>query len=163
MGWWQRQSARDRVVLSAGALLVVLLLGWAYAWLPLQQSRTALAAEVAQAEADLVWMRSVAPELQGLRSAGTATGLDRAGRSLLALADGTAREAGLGAAMQRIEPAGAGRVNLWFEHVPFDALVGWLESLHQRYGVDVDELLVERAVDTGTVNARVGVIDAPGN
>ena len=55
-----------------------------------------------------------------------------------------------------------GRVNLWFERVPFDALATWLESLSRRYGVAVDELQVERAVDTGTVDARIGISDAAG-
>jgi general secretion pathway protein M len=158
--WLQRQSARDRRVLAGGAGLVAALLLWAFAWYPLAASRDALAAAAAQAEADLAWMRGVAPELSQRRASGAMTGLDRAGRSLLALADGTARDAGLGGALVRIEPAGAGRVNLWFERVPFDALASWLESLSRQYGVSVDELQVERAVDTGTVDARVGVVDA---
>ncbi len=160
--WWRRQSQRDRAVLSIGAAVVALLLAWAWVWYPLTQSRAALAAEAAQAEADLLWLRSVAPELQRLRTSGTATGLDRAGRSLLALADGTAREAGLGGSLVRIEPAGAGRVNLWFERVPFDAMTTWLETLRRQYGVGVDELVAERATDTGTVDARIGVVDAQG-
>lgn len=160
--WWRRQSARDRTVLAVGVTVVGLLLAWAWLWYPLAQSRAALAAEAAQAEADLLWLRSVAPELQRLRASGTATGLDRGGRSLLALADGTARDAGLGGSLVRIEPAGAGRVNLWFERVPFDALATWLETLRRQYGVGVDELVVERAPDTGTVDARIGVLDAQG-
>lgn len=160
--WWRRQSSRDRTVLSVGMAVVALLLAWAWVWYPLTQSRAALAAEAAQAEADLLWLRSVAPELQRLRASGTATGLDRAGRSLLALADGTARDAGLGGNLVRIEPAGAGRVNLWFERVPFDAMASWLETLRRQYGVGVDELVVERAIDTGTVDARIGVIDPQG-
>lgn len=159
---WQRLGARDRAVLIGGGALVALLLAWSFVWYPLARSRDALAASTAQAEADLAWMRGVAPELSALRAGGAATGLDRAGRSLLALADGTAREAGLGGALVRIEPAGAGRVNLWFERVPFDALAGWLESLSRQYGVAVDELQVERALDTGTVDARIGVVDAAG-
>ncbi len=162
-GWWRRQSQRDRAVLSIGAAVVAALLVWAWVWYPLSQSRAALAAEAAQAEADLLWLRSVAPELQRLRASGSATGLDRAGRSLLALADGTAREAGLGGSLVRIEPAGAGRVNLWFERVSFDAMTTWLETLRRQYGVGVDELVVERAIDTGTVDARIGVVDTQGS
>lgn len=161
-GWWRRQSARDRMVLAAGGAVVAVLLLWAFAWYPLAASRDALAASAAQAEADLAWMRGVAPELSQRRASGAMTGLDRAGRSLLALADGTARDAGLGGSLVRVEPAGTGRVNLWFERVPFDALVTWLESLSRRYGVTIDELQVERAVDTGTVDARIGIVDAAG-
>ena len=160
--WWLRQTARDRGVMLVGTAVVAVLLLWAFVWYPLAASRDVLAASAAQAEADLAWMRSVAPELSQRRASGAMTGLDRAGRSLLALTDGTAREAGLGGALVRIEPAGVGRVNLWFERVPFDALATWLESLSRRDGVAVDELQVERAVDTGTVDARIGISDAAG-
>jgi general secretion pathway protein M len=158
--WWQRLSARDRGVLVGGAFAIAALLLWSFGWYPLARSRAALAAEAAQAEADLGWMRSVADDMIRARSTGAFTGLDRGGRSLLALADGTARDAGLGATLQRIEPIGTGRVNLWFEGVAFDAMVSWLEGLQRQYGIRVDELSVERSVDVGTVNARVGVVDA---
>jgi general secretion pathway protein M len=157
--WFARQSARDRSVMLFGAALVAVSLLWAFVWFPLAQSRAALASQASSAEADLAWMRTVAPELTRLRASGATTGLDRAGRSLLALADGTARDAGLGGAMQRVEPVGSGRVNLWFEDVPFDALVGWLEGLQRQYGIDVDEFAVERAVDAGKVDARIGLAD----
>jgi general secretion pathway protein M len=160
--WWARQGARDRAVMSIGGAFIALALGWAFLWFPLAASRDALALRVAGAEADLAWMRSVEPELARARDGGSASGLDRAGRSLLALADGTAREAGLGGTLVRIEPVGAGRVTLWFERVPFDAMVIWLESLDARFGVRVDELSVERTPDTGAVNARVGVVEASG-
>ena len=66
-----------------------------------------------------------------------------------------------GNAWSSVAAAGSGRVNLWFEGVAFDALVGWLEGLRSQFGVSVDEFAVERAVDTGTVNARIGVVEAP--
>lgn len=160
--WWARQSARDRTVLAVGGAVIGVSLAWAFLWFPLAASRDALALRVAGAEADLAWMRSVEPELARTRDGGSASGLDRAGRSLLALADGTAREAGLGGALTRIEPVGAGRVTLWFERVPFDAMASWLESLDARFGVRVDELSVERTPDTGAVNARVGIVESTG-
>ena len=159
--WWQRLSLRDRSVLSIGSVIIGTLLAWSFLWYPLAQSRDALASECAKAEADLLWTRSISAELQRLRATGTSTGLDRAGRSLLALSDATAREAGLGGALQRIEPVGSARVNLWFEGVAFDAMVGWLEGLRRQFGVSVDEFAVERMPDTGTVNARIGVVEAP--
>jgi general secretion pathway protein M len=157
--WWDRLAARDRVALALLAAFVGAVLAWGAVWLPLDRARTRLAAQVTQAEGDLAFMQGAAGELKRLRATGALNPLDRAGKSLLALADASAREAGLGATLKRVEPVGAGRVNVWFEGVPFDALVGWLEQIDQRFGVRADELSAERAAQLGTVDARIGLVE----
>jgi general secretion pathway protein M len=159
--WLARQSERDRRVLSIGATVVALALFWAFAWDPIAQSRRSLAEQAARAESDLIWMRGVAGEMRSLRARGQAGGLDRAGASLLALADRSAREANLGPVLKRVEPAGDGRVNVWLEGAGFDQIADWIEALARRYGVGVDEFAIDRAAVDGTVNARVTLLDAP--
>lgn len=88
-------------------------------------------------------------------------GAQRAGKSLLALADATARSGGLGDALRRVEPAGARTVKLAFESARFDVLVAWIEALATSYGVEAVELSVDRADGVGFVNARVTLQDAP--
>jgi general secretion pathway protein M len=158
--WWEKLSSRDRAALVLLAIFVGAVAAWGAVWLPLDRARTRLSAQVAQAEGDLAFMQGAAGELKRLRATGALNPMDRAGKSLLALADASAREAGLGAALKRVEPVGAGRVNVWFEGVPFDALVAWLEQLDQRFGVRSDELSAERAAQLGTVDARIGLTEA---
>jgi general secretion pathway protein M len=162
MAWLQRQSPRDRLTLTVGAVVVVLAALWAFAWQPLMDSRRSLRMQVAQAEQHLTWMREVGAELKQQRNTGAASTFDRAGQSLLALADSSVREAGLGSTLKRVEPVSAGRVNVWFEGAGFDQLAGWAEGLAARFGVSVDELTVDRADGTGVVNARVTLIDVAG-
>jgi general secretion pathway protein M len=157
--WFANQTLRDQRVLVIGALLVMVAMLWAFVWDPLSRSRAALAVRATQSETDLAWMRGVASELRAGRAQGVATGLDRAGRSLLALADASAREAGFATALKRVEPTSAGRVNIWFEGVAFDAMADWLEMLARQYGVSVEEFVLDRAVATGTVNARLTLVD----
>lgn len=159
--WWQRLSVRDRRVLRIGTLVVGAVLFWALLWDPLAQARRTLAADAVRREADLAWMHEVAPQLRAPGVDGAQTLLERGGASLLALADASAREAGLDVALRRVEPVSEGRVNVWFEGASFDQLVAWLDGLGQRYGVGVDELSVDRVEGVGLVNARVGLIDAP--
>lgn len=160
--WWQGLAARERVVVSAGAAIVALLLGWALVWDPLAAERARLAAAVRQAEADLAWMREAVPRLVARRAAGGAVGADRAGRSLPALADASLREAGLAAHLARLEPLGEGRVSLAFTGVGFDPWIVWLEGFAPRYGIRVEELVVERAGAPGVVDARIVLVDARG-
>jgi len=157
--WYRRQSRRDRVVLAVGGTFVALVLLWAFAWQPLFVGSASLAEQKRAAEADLAWMREVAATLKQQRATGAAAGSDRAGRSLLALADASARDAGLGEPLKRVEPLSEGRVNVWFENANFDACLAWLESLSQHYGVTVEELSVDRSAMPGMVNARITLVD----
>jgi general secretion pathway protein M len=152
-------SERDRRMLSIGGFVVAALLFWALWFDPLLQSRRSLADGVKQAEADLVYMQSASQRLAGLQSGGSASVFERGGRSLLALADASAREAQLANALKRIEPVSNGRVSVWLEAASFDAMATWLEQLQSRYGVRAEEFSVSRTVAPGQVDARIVLVD----
>jgi general secretion pathway protein M len=154
-----RLSERDRRTVIIGAVVIGVALAWALLWDPLTQSRTRLAADVDRLNADLAFMREAAPAIRARSGAGNPSALERAGRSLLALTDGTAREAGLGFQLKRVEPVGEGRVSVWFEGVAFDGLVGWLDGIGSRFGVRVEDLRIERSIAAGTVDARITLRD----
>ncbi len=160
--WWQSLAPNERRMLGFGAPLAALALGWALIWHPLAQRRVELQADVQARSRDLAFVQRGALEIERLRAAGQRSLADRAGRSLLALADASARGAGLGEAMQRVEPSGVHGVRLSFEDARFDALIGWIEELAQSYGVETVDLSVDRAEGIGLVNARVTLQDAPG-
>lgn len=160
--WWGNLAARDRRVIAIGLAILIATGAW-LGFESLFTARASLRAQVAKAEADAAWMKQASASLVQLRQAGVVATGDRAGRSLLALADASARDSGLGAALKRVEPVNEGRVNVWFEGAPFDVMATWLESLAQRYGVSVDELSVDRVEGPGQglVNARVTLLDTP--
>ena len=157
--WWSGLSERDRRMLSIGGVVVAVLLFWALWFDPLLQSRRSLADSVKQAEADLVYMQAASQRLAAMQSSGSASGFDRGGRSLLALADASAREAQLANVLKRIEPVSAGRVSVWLEAAPFDAMAGWLEQLQNRYGIRAEEVSVALAAAPGQVDARIVLVD----
>jgi len=161
-GWWNKLSERERQILAIGAVVVVLLIGWAFVWHPLARARVQMQARVAQQSSDLAWMRQSAAELTALRAKGARGKVDRQGKSLFALADVTARGAGLGAALKRVEPAGTGpkSVRVSFEGANFDALSGWLDALSRDFGVQAVDLSADRVEGVGLVNARV-VLEEP--
>lgn len=152
--WWRGREARERRVLSIGALLVAAMLLWAFAFKPLSEARAALAEGNGRLAADLAAMRAGAAELRGAAS-GDDAARARAGQSLLALADGGVRAIGLGNGLKRIEPAGDGRVRLRLEAVPFDPLAGWLETLALEQGITVAEMAVTRTEYAGQVDVQL--------
>lgn len=148
-------------MLLGGGVLAALLLGWALIWHPLAQRRAELRQQVERSRGELAYVRAGAAEIERLRAAGTRSRADRQGKSLLALADATARSGGLEAALKRVEPVGARGVRVSFEVANFDALVGWIDELARGYGVEATDFSADRADGVGLVNARVTLQDAP--
>ena len=142
--WWSRLQLREQRVLGVGAVIVVLLLGWALLWHPLVHARTELEKRVAQQRGDLAWMREALGEAHQLHAQGTQGRAERQGKSLLALADVSARGASLAGALKRVEPTGGKSVRVNFEVVNFDALVNWLDALARDYGVQATDFSADK-------------------
>lgn len=159
--WWNTLSLRDQRTAAVGGVVVAAMLGWALIWHPLALKRAELRETVDAQRRDLAYVRVAAAEVERLRAAGKHSRGDRQGRSLLALADASARAGGLEGALRRVEPVGASSVRVSFEFARFDALVGWIEGLTRDYGIEATDFSADRADGVGLVNARVTLQDAP--
>lgn len=147
-----RFGSRDRRVLAIGALIVLVLLGWAWVWEPLRSERLQLRERVG-ANADLLALARARP-----MPVFTTPGAPRTG-SLLARADASVRAAGLGERLGGIEPQGRDALRLQIDDVAFDVLAAWLQSLAVD-GIAVEAMSVQRAASAGHVDARVVLRDA---
>lgn len=153
---WQALAPREQRALALGVLAVALTLGYVLLWEPLAQSREEWRARAAAAQTDLAWMRAVAPQVRAQRDTQPfSTGPD--GRSLLARVDASARDAGLGGVLLRVEPVNAGQVRVQFQRAGFDALMRWVETLAAQYGTRVTELSATRSDGVGLVDARLSL------
>jgi len=159
--WWKGLSLREQRIVAIGAIAAAVLLGWALIWHPLAVKRSELLESVDAQRRDLAYVRVAAAEVERLRATGVRSRADRQGRSLLALADATARGAGLESALKRVEPVGATSVRVSFEFAGFDPLIAWTESLSRDYGIETTDFSADRADGVGLVNARVTLQDAP--
>jgi general secretion pathway protein M len=144
-------SERDRRIAIGGAVAALLLLILAIV-LPLQRHVGAGEQRLERKRDDLVWLRSMAPQLSGLSSSSAPAPLRE---SLVVLVDRTARQSGLEHALVGSQPSGDGGLNVRFEQTPFDNLVAWLAQLRSSYGVRVDSAVVDMGNSAGTVNASL--------
>lgn len=140
-------SERDRRIALYGGIAAVLLLILAIV-LPLQRHVGALEQRVAQKRDDLVWLRSMAPQLATLQT----NGPPPLNESLVVVVDRTARQAGLQVGSQ---PSGDGGINVRVEQTSFDGLVSWIAQLRESYGIRVDSAVVEAGTAAGTVNSTL--------
>jgi general secretion pathway protein M len=158
--WWNGLQARERRMLCGGAIVVGLLLGWALLWYPLAHARADLEKRVAHQREDLAWVRQASAEARELHTQGAHGRAERQGKSLLALADVSARGAGLAGALKRVEPAGGKSVRLSFEVADFDVLMNWLDALARDYGVQATDFSADKVEGLGLVNARATLEDS---
>lgn len=159
--WLESLGSRERMMLIAGAVLLGLLLFYVLVLAPIRASYYALQEGVAEQRDTLVWMQGSAQTIQRLRSSGGAVATGLGGRSLLSVADSTARAGGLGVALKRVEPEGGNSVRVWLDGAPFDVLVKWLVTLSTQHGVDANSATLERSETAGQVNARLTLEAAP--
>lgn len=75
------------------------------------------------------------------------------GQSLLGIANSSSK--GFQLSFKRYEPVGDSGLSLWLDQVGFNNLVRWLERLDKRYGIQVQEIAVERQQEDGLVNVRL--------
>lgn len=142
-------SARDRRTLILGGVIAAILFVFAVI-LPLDRRVARLQTEVARKQADLVWMRTAAPEIA---AAGPVHGTT--GESLIVIVDQSAHEAGLGSSLAGSQPSGRGNLSVQLEKAPFDSLVAWLARLSQQNGVQIETATIDSAGKPGLVNASL--------
>ena len=149
--WLDTLAERERRLVYVAAGFATLALLYLVLVLPFHTVSHKLAQRLEQKQADLAWMKQVAPQISS--SAGAA-GAQGRGESLVVLVDRTAREAGLGNSMRDQSPDRNDALRLRLEAVQFDAMVTWLASLQSQYGVSIEAAAVDGTAP-GIVNASL--------
>ena len=142
-------SEREQRLVKFGGIGGVLILIFGVL-IPLDSSVAKARARITQKQADLVWMKNVAPVLAV--SGPMRTG---AGESLIVIVDRSTRESGLDKSLAGSEPNGPGGIQVRMEKAPFDAMIGWLSRLSQQNGIGVDGASIDGAGAPGLVNAAI--------
>jgi type II secretory pathway component PulM len=144
-------NEREQRLVKIGALAAVLIIIFGVL-LPLDSSVSKARARVTKKQADLVWMRSVAPVLAANASMHQP---GSGGESLLVIVDRSVHEAGIDKAVAGTEPSGAGGIQVRFEKASFDAMIGWISRLSTQNGLSVDGATIDTTGSPGIVNASI--------
>ncbi len=145
-------SLRERLIVSVGGGLAVLLVAWAYVWTPLVTQSRELDVAVADKRLLLIDLQRAA----ALSASGppTAPAGDPT-QSLVVLVANTAESVGLSDHFSRTRSDGADSVNVSFRDAPFDILVGWLVLLDSTYGVAVESATFNGTGAPGLVSGQL--------
>lgn len=142
-------NERERRMVMFGGIAAVALLIFGIV-LPLETSVSRAEDRIEKKQADLVWMRTVGPELSAL---GPPASQPTSQESMLVVVDRAARESGLGGSLVNSEPSGQGGLRVRLEKAPFGLIVGWLARLSDQHGIKVESATMDSAGEPGVVNA----------
>lgn len=159
--WFFGLQPRERLIIGAGAILVVLTAIYMLGLAPFYKSVNTLQQAVTAKKADLAWMRSVAGEAQVL-GANQPLVATPTGESLVVLVDRTAREAGLSSALTGQTPNGESGIRVRLEGAAFDMAMMWLANLTISHAVDIESATFDRTSTPGLVNVNLVLNRAAG-
>jgi general secretion pathway protein M len=151
IAWWRSLQDRERRLLLLAATVLAAIAYWLLLLQPLTNAHARARSAVTSLQQATVQASSQADAILAARQAAA----PRPVRSLFALIDSSARDAGLMNAQTRIEPLAENRVRVVMDGVAFDQLAAWLEALDRNEGVDISEWSVDRALAPGVVNAAM--------
>lgn len=153
---YRELQPRERLIVAVGGVVVLLTLIYLLLWEPFAKAHERQAAALADERALAERLETIATTVQKAQASGVGAIQGRE-QSLLTLVDQQGRSPELGKAPARLQPEGENEVKVWFEDVPFDALVRWMATLESRFGVQITGAEFERRAGDGLVNARLTV------
>ena len=152
--WFLSLEQRERRVLTAGGIFLLIVIIYGTILAPFAHSRAALISHISQQRTLLAWMRPTAARIQALGGKQpTALSAD----SLLATINREASSAGLGNALRQVQQQNDGSIRVQLEGASFDTMVHWLGDLHQRYGISISDMSVQRGSGAGLVDANLSL------
>ncbi|CAK0755920.1 Type II secretion system protein M [Gammaproteobacteria bacterium] len=154
--WWESLSARERGMLSLALGITIIATLYFAVWEPFQVQLRTLRQTVTDERSQVFWMEQATAEVIALR--GVVPVQKNNGESLLTLVDRSARVAGMGAGINRVEPEGKEKVRVWLNDIAFDTLIPWLAGLDKIQGVVPESLVVDRQGAAGQVNVRLVLV-----
>ena len=140
---------RERIAIALGGAIIVLILVWSFAWMPLRSANLNLDASLAEKYSLLADVSRLQPS--GVPPSPAATSAE----SLVLIVDQTHRAHGLGGTLSRNQPDGENGIRVAFRRVPFAQLVSWLGALRQGHGIVVVTANLDGAQQPGLVNATL--------
>jgi general secretion pathway protein M len=152
--WFEALQPREKVLVSAAAVVVAFAVFWFGVWTPLARGQASVAESVE------VW-RDAVTELRSLKGVLRSGGEDRnrpaaLNQSLVVIVDTTLRSRNLYSALQRSIPNQQNGIQLVFEDAAFDDLVLWLGDVSEQYALRVQSAGFNPSGDAaGRVNATV--------
>jgi general secretion pathway protein M len=150
-GLWQSRPARERSAVTAGLVVLAIMLVIALVWLPLERTRVRLAAELPRLRASVIALARDADEAKRVRALPATIPANTAPLAPLMAANAWGREL---PGVQLSVPDDK-HVRLVGSDVGFTALLDWLANAQAAHGLRVESARIEALPAPGRVRAEL--------
>jgi general secretion pathway protein M len=154
--WFISLEPRERVFVSAAAVIVLFAVFWFGLWTPIDRGQKIAAERVESWNAGISQLRPMKAQVEVVAAGGQV--VVPQDQSLVVIVDNSLRQRGLYSALQRSQPTPSGDgIRVEFESAAFDDLMLWLGDLHRQYGLDVESgsFSIASGDSPGRVNSSV--------
>jgi type II secretory pathway component PulM len=148
---WRSRSARERSLVSAGAVVLAIMVIAALVWLPLERSRVRLNAELPQLRASVAALARDAEEVKRLKAMPATVPANPAPLAPLIAANAWARDL---PGVQLTVPDEK-HVRITAADVSFTALLDWLATARAAHGLRVESARIDALPLAGRVRAEL--------
>ncbi|MGL4473597.1 MAG: type II secretion system protein M [Shewanella sp.] len=148
MNWWESLVQRERQMVAAAAVMVVIGIGYWGVWSPINNALQDAEQRLHTQQQNLQYVKTTANQITALRQAG-AKGGNRG--SISNIVTKTAGDFQL--EISRMQPQGKS-IQLWMDDVPFNTLMSFLDNLVQEQGLSLDSLDINETDAPGVVQVR---------
>jgi type II secretory pathway component PulM len=151
LGWFFGLQPRERWIVGCGSAAAVVIVVWGFIVAPLNDEIARLRTSIDAKQRLLVDVARV----EGMQPPAVAPNRQGSGQTLMVIVSDTARSHGLAAPRTRAN--GPSGVDVSFQGASYDAVVAWLVTLQQSYGVDVETASFVSTREPGLVNVQLSL------
>ncbi len=154
--WWDSLQAKERLLVTIGAVAVAIAILYLIVWSPIVESRNNKKMRVENKRETLVWMSQKQQEVTHLKRMNPNLfnqATDK--RSLLAIVDTGAKQMGIRSSITSITPNGEDKVQIALEDMIFDRLIVLLGELNRRNHILVASTSLTKSDQIGKVTGKI--------
>lgn len=151
-----KYSMREKAIVAAGLLVVIVLGMHALVIEPYQQRVAFLQDSIEQQNTDLVWMKSTVARLPA-GGATTTPGAKAISGTLANFIDQVVRRQGLSEQLSQISPVGNDEIRMRYKAVDFNRLVSFIAQVNTS-GLDIKDIRILPADTAGIVDSNIVLV-----
>ncbi|GEM_PF-1605793 len=156
--WYAELSRRDQRLAIGGAGLVLGLILYLALIQPLYSAYLHLTQRVQEQRTTLQWLNRNTARIRALEgNESKATSRLGGSTSVFSIVSASVQESPIASAVQQLQQAGDGTIQLTLQGTSFDQLVRWLAELAQKKGIVVVNANIERTSVSGRINATLSL------
>lgn len=153
--WYHSLQQRERVMVLATAVVVVITIFYIAIWEPLHKGLDSAEQEYQSNLSNLQWMQQAAAEVRALKPSSSRVRNTASNQPVTLIVEQAANNSAIKNNISKLESASNDGARVVLNAASFDQMLVWLNTLEQSHGIPVASANIERSDKPGTVNARL--------